>query len=117
MSRSAKSSKVRTRRARCKQVLVVLNSRIETVKLIREEIHPRVGDFEYEPLEIAVLLWHGLEVFVPIECVVFLGKLPPEPKWIRQARAKVEKETVIMLHSRAKRTIGGKPGPTSNRGR
>ncbi len=105
MSQSAKFSKVRTRRARCKQVMVILNSRLETVELIREEIHPPVGDFPADPLELAVVRWHGLEVFVALECVIFLGKLPPEPEWIREARAKIEKETVSMFRAGLKRAV------------
>lgn len=87
-----KSSKVRSRPARCTQVLVILNSRIETLELLREEVHPPIGDFADEPLELAVLRWHGLEVSIPLECVIFLGKLPPEPQWMQDVRRKVEKE-------------------------
>lgn len=102
MSRSTKSSRVITRRARCRQVLVILNNRIEMVDLIREQIHPAVGDFAEGPLEFAVVRWHGLEVLVPLECVMFLGRLPPEPQWIQGARAKLEKELVSSFHSSAK---------------
>jgi hypothetical protein len=87
MSRSAKFPKARTRRARCNQVLVILNNRLETVKLIREEVHPLVGDLAAGPLELAVMKWHGLEMFVSLDCVVFLSNIPPEPKWIQEARA------------------------------
>ena len=103
MSRFAKLSKSRRRRARCKHVLAAIDHRIETLELIREEIFPPVGDFAYEPEEFAVVRWLGLEVYVPLESVVFLGELPPEPEWIRAARTKVEKEVVSMLHSRPKR--------------
>lgn len=91
----SKFSKVRTRRARCKQVLVILNNRIEIVDLIREEIHPAVGELAAEPLELAVFRWHGLEVRVALECVMFLSKLPPEPQWIQEARAKIDKESLL----------------------
>lgn len=91
MSGSAKSPKPRRRPARCKQVLVIINHRIEMVELIREEVHPPMGDFADEPLEFAVVRWHGLEVYVPLESVIFLGKLPPEPQWIRDARSRVRK--------------------------
>ncbi|MGH7967215.1 MAG: hypothetical protein ACREIC_00660 [Limisphaerales bacterium] len=92
MSGSTKFSKIRTRRARCNQVLVILNNRLETVKLIREEIHPPIGDLAVGPLELAVMSWHGLEIRVALECVVFLSKLPPEPQWIEEAHSKIEKE-------------------------
>ena len=90
MSGSTKFSKTRTRRARCNHVLVILNNRLETVKLIREEIHPPIGDLAVGPLELAVMRWHGLEIRVPLECVVFLSRLPPEPKWIQEAHPKSE---------------------------
>lgn len=64
------------------------------MELIREEIHPPVGDIAEGPLELAVVRWLGLEVLVPLQCVMFLGKLPPEPQWMQEARAKVEKELV-----------------------
>ena len=98
---------VKRRPARCKQVLVILNSRIETVELIREEVYPPVGDFAEDPLELAVVRWHGLEVSVPLECVMFLGKLPPEPQWIRDVRAKFEKELASTFRSSVKRAIAG----------
>ena len=107
MSKSTKSSKVRRRPARCKQVLVILNNRIETAKLIREEVYPPGGDFAEDVLEMAVERWHGLEVSVPLECVMFLNKLPPEPQWIQSARAKLEKELVSRFRSNVKRAIGG----------
>ncbi len=102
MSGSARSTKVRRRPARCTQVLVILNSRIETVELIREEVYPPVGDFAEDPLELAVVRWHGLEVSIPLECVMFLGELPPEPQWIQDGRAKLEKELVSSFHSSVK---------------
>lgn len=40
MSGITKAPKARKRRARCKQVLVILNNRIEMVELLREEVHP-----------------------------------------------------------------------------
>ena len=116
MRGSTKSSKVRMRRARCKQVLVILNNRMETVELIREEIHPPVGDLAVEPLEIAVFRWHGLEVRVALECVIFLCKLPPEPKWIQKIRTKVEKELVSTLHPSVKRAIPGAVASSPRRG-
>ncbi len=66
------SMKTKVRRARCKQVLAILINRLETIELIREEIHPPIGDFAKGPLEMAVVRWNGLEVSVPLECVVFL---------------------------------------------
>ena len=97
-----KPYKIRRRPARCKHVLVILNGRIETLELIREEVHPAVGDFAEGPLEFAVVRWHGLEVLVPLECVMFLGALPPEPQWIQDARTKLEKELVSSFHSGVK---------------
>ena len=98
-------SKAKVQRARCKEVLVIFNNRLETVKLIREEIHPPAGDFADGPLELAVVRWHGLEVFVALECVMFLRKLPPEPPWIREARDKVEQELIAKLNERVKGRI------------
>jgi hypothetical protein len=69
-------TKTKVRRARCKHVLAILVNRLETVELIREEIHPPVGDFAESPMEVAVLRWNGLEVSLPLSCVVFLGKQP-----------------------------------------
>lgn len=105
MSRSVKFPKARTRRARCNQVLVILNNRLETVKLIREEIHPPVGDLAEGPLELAVMSWHGLEIRVALECVVFLSKLPPEPQWIQEAHAKVEQELACKFRASVRRAI------------
>ena len=107
MSKSTKSSKVRSRPARCAQVLVILNGRIETVEFIREDVYPPVGDFAEDALQLAVVRWHGLEVSVPLECVVFLGKLPPEPQWIQEARTKIDKELDSSFRSRVKRAIRG----------
>jgi hypothetical protein len=73
--------------------------------LLREQIHPPVGDFVEGPLEFAVVRWHGLEVLVPLECTAFLSKLPPEPKWIRDARTRTEKQLASALRSRMKRSI------------
>jgi len=70
------SIKVKVHRARCKQVVAILCNRLETVDLIREEIHPPTGDFAENPLEVAVVRWFGLEVIVPLDCVVFLGHQP-----------------------------------------
>lgn len=69
------SNKIKVRRARSKQVLVILLNKLETTELIREEIHPAIGDFAKQ-LELAVVRWNGLEVYVPIESVVFLGDQP-----------------------------------------
>lgn len=74
--KSNPSMKAKVRRARCKQVLAILCNRLETVDLIREEIHPPTGDFAEHPLEVAVVRWYGLEVVVPLDCVVFLGHQP-----------------------------------------
>jgi hypothetical protein len=106
MSGAPKPYKIRRRPARCKQVLVILNGRIETLELIREEVHPAVGDFAEGPLEFAVVRWLGLEVSVPLECVMFLGALPPEPEWIQKARTKMEKELASTIRSSGKRVMG-----------
>ena len=84
---------------------MILNNRMETVELIREEIHPPIGDLAVETVELAVFRWHGLEVRVALECVVFLCKLPPEPKWIREARAKVEAELISTFRQSVKTAI------------
>lgn len=70
------TNKAKVRRARSKQVLAILLNRLETLELIREEIHPAIGDFAEDPLELAVVQWNGLEVYVPLDCVVFLGDQP-----------------------------------------
>ena len=46
---------------RCKQVLAILLSRLETVELIREEVHAQIGDFADGSFEMAVVRWNGLE--------------------------------------------------------
>ena len=72
-----RSNKAKVRRARSKQVLAILLNRLETLELLREEIHhPAIGDFAEDPLELAVVRWNGLEVYVPLDCVVFLGDQP-----------------------------------------
>jgi hypothetical protein len=68
--------KPKPRRLRCKQVLAILLSRLETLELIREEEHPPIGDFASEALELAVVRWNGLEVYLPLDCVVFLSEQP-----------------------------------------
>jgi hypothetical protein len=60
------------RRARCKRVLVVLNNKLETVDLLREEVYPPQSDFEEGPLQVAVVRWNDLEVYVALQSVVFL---------------------------------------------
>jgi hypothetical protein len=70
------SMKVKVRRTRCKQVLAILLNRLETVELIREEVHLPIGDFAEGPLALAFVRWNGLEVCLPVECVVFLGDHP-----------------------------------------
>ena len=69
-------TKLKVRRPRCKQVMAILLNRLETLDLIREEVHPPVGDFATDALEVAVVRWNGLTVYVPLECVVYLGKQP-----------------------------------------
>lgn len=55
MNEFGESSKPQKHRTRCKPALVILNNRIEIVELIREGIHPAVGDRADEPLALAVL--------------------------------------------------------------
>jgi hypothetical protein len=69
-------SEVKVRRPRCSHVQAILLNRVETLELIREEAHPPVGDFAEGSLQMAVVRWNGLEVYVPLECVVFLGQQP-----------------------------------------
>ena len=76
MKRNSTSLKIKVRRARCNQVLAILCNRLETVDLIREEVHPWVSDFTEDPFEVAVMRWYGLEVALPLDCVVFLGDQP-----------------------------------------
>ena len=80
------SNQVKVRRPRSKQVLVILLNHLQTLELIREEIHPAVGDFEKEPFELAVVRWNGLEVYVPVECVVFLADQPYAKRGIEWGR-------------------------------
>ena len=57
-------------------MLAILLNRLETLDLIREEVHPPFGDFAPDALQMAVVRSNGLEVYVPLECVIFLGKQP-----------------------------------------
>lgn len=77
-----------------KHVLVILNNRLETVRLLRQKIYPQIADFDGEPAKYAVVLWYGVEVHVPLECVVFLNDVILEPKWIQDARQKLEQKLV-----------------------
>jgi hypothetical protein len=72
VGRSKVQSKVRTRAARCSHVLAIMGGELQTLQLLREEIHPAVGDFADGPLDCAVVRWHKLEVCIPIDNVVFL---------------------------------------------
>lgn len=98
-------AKMQLRRARCKRVLVILNNRLETVRLIREQVLPPIGDFDDGPTEFAIVDWMGLEVYIPLGCTVFLSQLPREPRWIQEARAKVEKELVAAFRSNIKQAV------------
>jgi hypothetical protein len=55
MKRFYEFSKVRTRRPRCKRVVVILNNSIEIVELIREQIYRPAGDLADRPLDLAGL--------------------------------------------------------------
>ena len=105
MNRSQKLGKIRIRPPRCKHVLVVLNNRLETLRLVREEIYPPIGDFDHGSSQVAVVEWCGLEVHVALDCVVFLRNVPPEPQWIREARVKTKQELRSKLGSKLKRPI------------
>ena len=65
---------IKVRHARCKRVLVILNNRVEIVDLLREETHfasPHT-ELDYEPVDLAVVLFAGVQVYVSCACVVFL---------------------------------------------
>ena len=53
-------------------MLAILDNRMETVELLREEIHPPTGDLADGTLEIAVVRWRELAVSIPLNSVVFL---------------------------------------------
>ena len=67
-----KPRKPRIRRARCGKVLAILNNRLETVDLLREEEYAAVGDFPEGPIQIAVVRFRRLAVRVSLDTVVFL---------------------------------------------
>ena len=71
------------RKARCKQVLVILDNKLETVQLLREETFPPVGDLEDEQLTYAVVKYRKLLVHVPINCVVFMPNGAPTDRTTR----------------------------------
>jgi hypothetical protein len=64
--------KPRIRRARCRKVLAILNNRLETVDLLREEEYDPVGDFPEGPIQFAVVRCRDLDVHVSLDTVVFL---------------------------------------------
>ena len=67
--------KPKTRKARCKNVMVILMNTVHTLPLIREVTYPAAGDFDNGPTTYAVVKYKTIvssEVFVPIDCVVFL---------------------------------------------
>jgi len=70
-----------TKPPRCRHVLVILDNKLEIVELIREDTFPvpgGAGDFADGPMTFAVMRFKssrfpdGIEVQVPLECVVFL---------------------------------------------
>lgn len=67
---------IKKRKARCKQVMAVLNNKIETLPLLREEIYPPMGDFADGPTEVAICHLKGAgsfdEVIIPLQSVIFL---------------------------------------------
>ena len=80
MMQSPNLPKARTRRARCKRVLVIVTNQLETLDLVREVIPPPLSDFGQGPLDLAVVRFEGLEVYVPCSCVVFLRNETPKRK-------------------------------------
>lgn len=67
-----KRGRPRIRRPRCKKVLAILDNRLETVPLLREEEHDPIGDFPEEPVQIAVVRFRDMDVHVSLDTVVFL---------------------------------------------
>jgi hypothetical protein len=68
--------KTKTKKARCKNVIAILNNKVGTYPLLREEIWPYTGDMDYNDYHCAVLQVEGAgsnnEVMVCISCVLFL---------------------------------------------
>ena len=68
--------KIKTRKPRCKQVLAVLNNKLETLETIREETYPPKGDFADGPIELMVVKKEGAgsnnEVLFAMSTVIFL---------------------------------------------
>jgi hypothetical protein len=58
--------------AMCRRVLAILNNRLETVDLLREEEYDPVGDFLKGPIQFAVIRFRDLDVHVSLDTVVFL---------------------------------------------
>jgi len=75
-----KKYKPKTKKARCKKVLAIVNNKLSTFDLLREVAYPPVGDFADDPLEMAVIRYEvssngrheETEVQIPIVCVVFV---------------------------------------------
>jgi hypothetical protein len=69
----SKNSSHKTKRARCKHVLAVLDNTLHTLRLLREDTYPVYND---DNATFAVVYYEGAgsfnEVMVPIESVVFL---------------------------------------------
>ena len=64
---------IKTRKARCKNVMVILNNTIHTLPLLKEITYPPIGDFADGPVTYAVVKYKTIdEVFIPLDCVVFL---------------------------------------------
>lgn len=68
--------KTKTKKARCKNVVAILNNKIAVYPLVREEIWPPYGDFADGPSYFAVLRVEGAgsnnEVIVSLDTVMFL---------------------------------------------
>ena len=64
--------KVTKKKARCKRVIAVLNNKLETLDLIREQTYPSHGDFAEGPITMAIVKKDSIEILIPIDCVIFL---------------------------------------------
>lgn len=64
--------KVKTRKPRCKKVLVILDNKVQTLDLIKEKVYPVMGDFDVSPAEFAIVRHENGPVHVALTSVVFL---------------------------------------------
>jgi hypothetical protein len=100
-------------------ISVILNAvivvRLETVELLREEVHGPVGDFPTDPMEVAVIRWRGWEVQVPLGSVVFLQSEREiealHARVLESARRMTAKEGMALLIKSAIYTPEGQLAP------